>query len=111
MFSNVGLIVHAPVRLQQRLTDTGIPRSCVWDVLGNLRVRFHIIRNARIENVGTSQSCMVSKVRIVWKQTVVAAAVVVGGVAARYRLQQNDGPSYRSQLVRVQLIGHARNNM
>ena len=24
-------------------------------------VRFHIIRNARIENVGKSQSCMVSK--------------------------------------------------
>ena len=35
-----------------------------------LRVRFHIIRNARIENVGTSQSCMVSKLRIIWKQTV-----------------------------------------
>ena len=26
-----------------------------------LRVRFHIIRNARIENVGKYQSCMVSK--------------------------------------------------
>ena len=35
-----------------------------------IRVRFHIIRNARIENVGKSQSCMVSKVRIIWKQTV-----------------------------------------
>ena len=35
-----------------------------------LRVRFHIIRNARIENVGKSQSCMVSKLRIIWKQTV-----------------------------------------
>ena len=34
-----------------------------------LRVRFHIIRNARIENVGKSQSCMVSKLRIIWKQT------------------------------------------
>jgi len=34
-------------------------------------VRFHIIRNARIENVGKSQSCMVSKLRIIWKQTVV----------------------------------------
>ena len=33
-------------------------------------MRFHIIRNARIENVGKSQSCMVSKVRIIWKQTV-----------------------------------------
>ena len=37
-----------------------------------IRVRFHIIRNARIEYVGTYQSCMVSKVRIVWKQTVAA---------------------------------------
>jgi len=35
-----------------------------------VRVRFHIIRNARIENVGKSQSCMVSKLRIIWKQTV-----------------------------------------
>ena len=35
-----------------------------------IRVRFHIIRNARIENVGQSQSCMVSKLRIIWKQIV-----------------------------------------
>ena len=35
-----------------------------------LRVRFHIIRNARIENVDKSQSCMVSKLRIIWKSTV-----------------------------------------
>ena len=45
-----------------------------------LRVRFHIIRNARIENLGKSQSCMVSKLRIIWKQTVrlaVARAVPV----------------------------------
>ena len=40
------------------------------DSPGGLRVRFHIIRNARIENVGKSQSCMVSKLRIIWKQTV-----------------------------------------
>ena len=33
-------------------------------------MRFHIIRNARIDNVGKYQSCMVSKVRIIWKQTV-----------------------------------------
>ena len=31
-------------------------------------VRFHILRNARIENVGKYQSCMVSKLRIIWKQ-------------------------------------------
>ena len=35
-----------------------------------LRVRLHIIRNERIENVGKSQSCMVSKSRIICKQTV-----------------------------------------
>ena len=35
-----------------------------------LRVRFHIIRNARIEYVGESQSCMVSNLRIVWNQNV-----------------------------------------
>ena len=39
--------------------------------INNLRVRFHIIRNEQIENVGKSQSCMVSK-RIIWKQTVEA---------------------------------------
>ena len=39
-------------------------------VLSGLRVRFHIIRNACIETVGKSQSCMVSKVRMIWKQTV-----------------------------------------
>ena len=37
-----------------------------------LRVRFHIIRKVRIENVGKYQSCMVSKLRIIWKQTVAA---------------------------------------
>ena len=36
------------------------------------RVRFHIIRNARIENVGTYQSCMVSKLWSIGKQTVMA---------------------------------------
>ena len=39
-----------------------------------IRVRFHIIRTARIENVGKYQSCMVSKLRIIWKQTVGSAA-------------------------------------
>ena len=40
-----------------------------------LRVRLHnnidiyIIRNERIENVVKSQSCMVSKVRMIWKRT------------------------------------------
>ena len=35
-----------------------------------LRVRVHRIRNERIENVGEYQSCMVSKLRIICKQTV-----------------------------------------
>ena len=35
-----------------------------------IRVRFQIIGNARIDNVGKSQSCMVSKLPIIWKQTV-----------------------------------------
>ena len=30
-----------------------------------VRMRFHVIRHARIENVGKSQSCMVSKLRII----------------------------------------------
>ena len=30
---------------------------------------FHIIRNARIENVGKYGSCMFSKLRMIWKQT------------------------------------------
>ena len=34
-----------------------------------LLVRFHIIRNARIKTVCKYQSCMVSKLRIIWKQT------------------------------------------
>ena len=34
-------------------------------------VRFQTIRNACIENVGKYQSCMVSKLPIIWKQTVV----------------------------------------
>ena len=41
-----------------------------------VRVRFHIIRNARIYNVFQYQSCMVSKLRIIWKQTVVVHARV-----------------------------------
>ena len=41
-----------------------------YPVTNAIRVRFHIIRNAYIENVGKSQSCMVSKLRIIWKQTV-----------------------------------------
>ena len=31
-------------------------------------VRFHTIGHARIENIGKSQSCMVSQSRMMWKQ-------------------------------------------
>ena len=54
-----------------------------------VRVRFHIIRNARIENVGKSQSCMVSKLPIIWKQTVLQAAasdLALGGQALPHLL-------------------------
>ena len=47
-------------------SDRGLRPPCIEP-----RVRFQIIRNARLENVGKSQSCMVSKVRIIiWKPTV-----------------------------------------
>ena len=39
-----------------------------------VRVRFHIIRNARIKTVCKYQSCMVSKLRIIWKQTVLTCS-------------------------------------
>ena len=48
-----------------------------------LRVRFHIFGNARIDNVGKSQTCMVSKLRIIWKQTVEPAALNAVPGAAR----------------------------
>ena len=45
----------------------------------DLRVRFQIIGHARIKNVGRSQSCMVSELSIMWKQT------VAGGGAGGWR--------------------------
>ena len=49
------------------------PARATAEQQAELRVRFHIIRSARIENVGKYQSCMVSKLRIIWKQTVALA--------------------------------------
>ena len=43
-------------------------------------MRLKIIRSARIEKVGKSQSCMVSKLRIIWKQTVPTSRVDDGSV-------------------------------
>ena len=51
-------------------------------------MRFHIIRNARIVNVGKSQSCMVSKSRIIWKQTTVRGVSRRAEKAWRYAQQQ-----------------------
>ena len=75
-----------------------------------LRVRLHIIRNERIENVGKSQSCMVSKLRIICKQTVaVAKHSVLTAFNNLYDGTQLDNTTIR-QCVRVcvDIIGHAR---
>ena len=45
----------------------------------NLRVRLHIIRNEILENVCKTQSCMVSKLRIICKQTVVDVCLIQVG--------------------------------
>ena len=41
-----------------------------------VRVRLHIIRNERIENVGKSQSCMVSKSRIIWAISIPLESII-----------------------------------
>ena len=66
---------HAVLAWQNHLTEIAITTSqhahtIAWIIFVKLRVRFHIIRNARIENTGKYQPCMVSKLRIIWKQTV-----------------------------------------
>ena len=61
-----------------RLTEAQVNSSRSF-----LRVRFQIIGNARIKNVCKSQSCMVSKLRIIWKQTVAVYSLVVCGVWRR----------------------------
>ena len=50
----------------------------------NVRVRFQIIRNAKIYNVGKSQSCMVLNYGIYGTQTVVPALYYC--IQARYRV-------------------------
>ena len=49
-----------------------------------IRVRFHIIRNAYISNVGKYQSCMVSELRIILVASVSGEQV---GVSAKLTLQ------------------------
>ena len=49
----------------------GPAHHCVLATNSDIRVRFRIIDKARTQNVGKSQSCMVSTLPIViWKQTV-----------------------------------------
>ena len=50
-----------------------------------IRVRFQIIGNACIKTVGKSQSCMVSTLPIIWKQTVVLL-MVASKLAQRLRV-------------------------
>ena len=56
------LVVQNQYRL--RLLSSSFPSKLL-----NLRVRFQIIGNERIKNVGKSQLCMVSKLPIIWKRT------------------------------------------
>ena len=48
----------------------------------DVRVRFQIIGHARIKNVGKYQSCMVSKLPVIWKQTV--RVDIIGHARIRY---------------------------
>ena len=52
-------------------------------------MRLHIIRNERIENVGKSQSCMISKLRIICKQ-IVDSGGSVAALALKAALQVDD---------------------
>ena len=53
-------------------------------LLMHVRVRFHIIRNARMEHVAKYHSCMISNLRIILKQTVRMAVVgKISGVHGR----------------------------
>ena len=70
MLSRVLTAVAAATSAHPTTTTAVTPTTTTSAEAASLRVRFHIIRNARIDNVGKSRSCMVSKVRIIWKQTV-----------------------------------------
>ena len=55
------------------LRDRNHPSVVMWSIGNEIpmrftKVRLHIIRSARIENVGESQSCMFSKLRIIWNR-------------------------------------------
>ena len=65
-------------RLQQELAGTDAQISRIeGEMRGEgIRVRFQLIGNACIKNVGKYQSCMVSQLPIIWKQTVVLTASI-----------------------------------
>ena len=63
-------------------------------------MRLHIIRNERIENIGKSQSCMVSKLRMICKQTVASSASSsgVGSVAKFWTVEVNTDQSENNEV-------------
>ena len=65
----------------ETIADKEIQQASEWGS-GSVRVRFHIIRNARIYNVFKYQSCMVSKLRIISRQTVLVGVALSGYRAA-----------------------------
>ena len=68
---SVGAAGLLPSLGRVQMSSQRLPGRALYAV--HVRVRFQIIRNARTENVGESQSCMVSKVRMTWKQALRAA--------------------------------------
>ena len=68
------MYVHVGMRsCMHGVERTGQAALHACTVTVDVRVRFHIIRNARIENVGKSQSCMLLNGRL----------MVIGGVVGR----------------------------
>ena len=68
-----------------------------------VRVRFHIICNARTENVGKYQSCMVSKLRMIWKQQVEAESGAAAQEQQSVQPQQHELERLRTDIAEVQL--------
>ena len=60
----------------------------------SVRVRFHIIRHTRIKNVVKYQSCMLSTLQIIWKQTVALSRMM--RFVERYSALISVHLSYRS---------------
>ena len=82
-----------------------------------IRVRCHIIRHAHMENVGKSQSCMVSKLRIIWKQTAVEGRMggeqdhqVRGARLGRARAVARRAEKLPGRLEQHRLLGNLRHH-